>query len=56
MYRAPHGYSWVNSVMGIACSMTVILRPVHGAVSIYLSISVETRFIAKHDIVRYDSL
>jgi hypothetical protein len=42
--------------MSIAWNMTVILRPVHDTVSIYLSIAVETRLIAKHDIVRYDSL
>ena len=35
MYRAPHGYSRVSSVMCIVCNMTVILRPVHGAVSGY---------------------
>jgi hypothetical protein len=52
MYRAPRGYSWVSSVMGIACNMTVVLRPVHSPVSVYLSIAVETRLIAKHDIVR----
>jgi len=52
MYRAPHGYSWVSSVMGIACTMTVVLRPVHSPVSVYLSIAAETRLIAKHYIVR----
>jgi hypothetical protein len=52
MYRAPHDYSWVSSVMSIVCNMAAILRPVHVAVSFYLSIAVETRLIAKHDIVR----
>ena len=53
MYRAPHGYFWVSSVMGIACNMTVILRPEHGTVSVYLSTALETRFITKHDIVPF---
>jgi hypothetical protein len=52
MYRAPHGYSWVSSVMNIACNMTVVLRPAHGTVSVYLSIAVVTHLIAKYDIVR----
>jgi hypothetical protein len=52
MYRATDSYSWVSSVMSIACNMTVILLPVQGAVSVYLSIAVETYPIAKYDIVR----
>jgi hypothetical protein len=52
MHRAPHGYSWVSSVMSIACNMTVFLRPVHSPVSVYLSTAVETRLITKHDTVR----
>jgi hypothetical protein len=41
MYRAPHGYSWVSSVMSIVGNMMAILRPEHGPVSVYLSIAVE---------------
>jgi len=52
MYRTPRGYSWVSSVMSIACNMTVFLRPVQGPVSVYLSTAVETRLITKNDIVR----
>jgi hypothetical protein len=56
MYRAPDGYSWVCSVLSIACNMLVILCPVHDSVSVDLSIAVETSLIVKHDIVRSDSL
>jgi hypothetical protein len=45
MYRAPNGFSFVFLVMSITCDMKVILRQDYGAVSVYISIKLETPFV-----------
>jgi hypothetical protein len=56
MYRARNGFSWVGLVKSINCDMTVILCPVHGAVSGYVSTKVKSCLTARRNIINSDYL
>jgi hypothetical protein len=56
MYRAPHSYASVSLVMNMNCDMRIIVHRLYAVVSVYVYMSLETRVIAKHYIVRSDYL
>lgn len=49
-------FIWVSLVISINCDMTIILHPVHGIVSLNISIQMKTCLTARRNVIRSDSL
>lgn len=56
MYHSRNGLSCVSLARSTNCYKTIILHPVHGVVSLYVSIWVKTCLAARRNIVRSDSV